>query len=1393
MTTFLYSELANGDTIEFDSRLDSLQVDTAGYSAADFSLTASADGTGIRFSNDSKQFTLLGTSLGGLSSDNITFSDGSKLVNAGVSNDYSSALTGTVHDDLLIGSHQQEIRLVATTADGVLSNGTENYPAVSADGRFVVFNSDASNLTGLPDNNGEDVFIKDLLTGTVVRVSENADGQDATDPDSGWASYDAVVSADGRFVAFQSYASNLVEGDTNGWADIFLKDLQTGEVTRVSTSTSGGQANTTGTSSGASISADGRYVAFVSGASNLVSGDTNAAPDVFVKDTVTGVLTRVSTTSNGGQANGGLYNYGSSDAQISADGRFVTFVSHSTNLVGGDDNGAYSSDIFVKNLQTGEIVCASTDSSGDFAYGEARNASISADGRYVVFESSADLLGDELNGHGSIYMRDMQTGTLTRVKAAGYEDYDFVQRPEISGNGRFVVFSTGAALVAGDTNEVADVYVKDVVTGEVALVSRGADGAYANDASSMAHISVDGSTIVFRNDGSGLTEDDPAYTDVFVVTNPLYSRTLSGGEGNDTYVVDNAADRVVEQANQGNDAVRSSISYALTANVERLVLSGSDAIDGTGNSLANRISGNGAANAINGGLGADTMLGGGGDDIYTVDNSGDVVTESAGGGTDSVRSSVSLVLSSEVENLTLSGSANLNGTGNASANRISGNAGNNILNGGAGSDTVTYFTATAGVTVDLSASGVQATGGAGNDTLLSFENLTGSAYADRLTGTAAANSLDGGVGIDTMNGGAGNDTYTVDNAGDLTLELADGGVDLVRSSVGFTLQANVEQLTLTGVAAISGTGNSLANTLTGNAALNTLTGGAGNDTLDGGVGQDTLSGGSGDDVYVVDNSGERTIEVAGGGIDTVQSSVSFALQAEVEKLTLTGSSAINGTGNGLANTLVGNGMANVLDGGSGVDTMTGGAGNDTYIVDNAADKLVEAAGDGSDLVKSSISLTLQAEFEKLTLTGGSAINGTGNSLANALTGNAAANTLNGAAGADTMTGGAGNDTYIVDNTGDQAIEVYGGGVDLVQSSVNFTLKAEVEKLTLTGTSAINGTGNSLANTITGNAAANVLNGAAGGDTMIGGAGDDIYVVDDWDDQIVETSGGGTDTVHSSNSFTLQSNVENLTLTGNWSVDGTGNALANVITGNSQSNVLDGGAGADTLTGGSGGDTYIVDNVGDKVVEAGGDGYYDSVLSSVSFTLQSELEELDLTGWAAINATGNSLDNIITGNDSANVINGAAGADVMIGRGGADTFAFTSPLASDLILDFETGIDQIRISQTAIRVGDGDTSVEGAVTISGPNGFATSAELVMVTDDIGGNIDISSASAAIGHADSAYKVGDTRLFIVDNGVDSAVYLFKSANADATVTANELTLVTTLDYAAYTVTTDYVFGA
>jgi Ca2+-binding RTX toxin-like protein len=231
---------------------------------------------------------------------------------------------------------------------------------------------------------------------------------------------------------------------------------------------------------------------------------------------------------------------------------------------------------------------------------------------------------------------------------------------------------------------------------------------------------------------------------------------------------------------------------------------------------------------------------------------------------------------------------------------------------------------------------------------------------------------------------------------------------------------------------------------------------------------------------------------SGGGIDSVQASVSTTLAANVENLLLTGSAAINGTGNGLANRLAGNGSNNRLDGGTGADTMTGGAGNDSYIVQNGADVVVELAGGGTDSVSTSVSYSLSAEVEHLLLTGSNNSTLTGNSLANRITGNGGNNKLDGGSDADTLTGGAGNDSYLVQNSGDLVVELAGGGYDSVSSSIGYTLPAEIERLTLTGSGDGHGSGNGLHNTITGNSGDNKLRGSTGNDTLTGGGGADIF-------------------------------------------------------------------------------------------------------------------------------------------------------------------------------------------------------------------------------------------------------------------------------------------------------------
>jgi Ca2+-binding RTX toxin-like protein len=762
---------------------------------------------------------------------------------------------------------------------------------------------------------------------------------------------------------------------------------------------------------------------------------------------------------------------------------------------------------------------------------------------------------------------------------------------------------------------------------------------------------------------------------------------LLGGPGDDAYLVDHPGDVVTELAGQGIDTIGSTITLTLGFQVENLVLNDSANLNGTGNELVNNLTGNFGNNVLDGRAGADIMAGLDGNDTYIVDNAGDTVVEEDNSGIDTVRQSVNHAgsLANNVENLTLTGAASINAEGNELANRIIGNGGANFINGWVGADIMSGGAGNDTYGVDDIHDLIIELPGGGIDTLHVFPNIsitlpanvenlaiiypfdnpvnaTGNTLANVLIGNVGINILDGKAGADTMRGAGGNDIYIVDNVGDMVIELAGQGLDTIRSSLTRILPANVEDLNLLGTASINATGNSLANSLTGN---------SGNNVLDGGANDDSLAGGKGNDTYIVDDLNDRVIETNGQGLDTVRTAVSLPeLAANVENLVLTGGSSIAGIGNALANALTGNSGHNLLDGQAGNDAMRGGFGNDIYVVDAAGDTVLEAFGQGTDTVRSLVTKILAANVENLLLLDGLnpdnplKINGTGNTLVNTLAGNAGDNVLDGGAAADTMKGGAGNDTYKVDSAGDKTIEGGGQGIDSVQASVSFTLAVNLENLALTGTAVINGTGNTLANLLIGNAASNVLDGLGGADTMKGGAGHDTYKVNSAGDVVIEGSGQGTDWVQASVSFALAGNVEHLTLIGTANLAATGNALANTLTGNIGGNLLDGKAGNDTMKGGAGNDTYVVDAF-DLVVEAAGQGI-DTVKSSITKALASNVENLELTGILGINGSGNALANILTGNAASNILDGLAGADTMKGGAGHDTYRVDN--AGDTVIE-----------------------------------------------------------------------------------------------------------------------------
>lgn len=587
-----------------------------------------------------------------------------------------------------------EISRVSTNGSGVQTEKycTNSQASLSSNGNLLVFSSNAGNLVSNDQNYHYDVFVKDLSTGTVSLVSASAAGT----PNNGSNTTMGSLSSDGRYVAFTSDATNLVTGDTNGKVDLFIKDLVTGGIQRVSVEVSGTQGNNDSFRPG--FSPDGKYVLFESYADNLVAGDTNTSCDVFLKNLTTGAVTLVSTDANGVKGNSS-----STHAQFSANGNYVVFESTAANLVSGDTNSAY--DIFVKNLATGAIQLASSSVAGSQGNSGSQGASISSDGQHVAFLSTSTTLVSENTNHvRSVFVKNLTTGAIQLVStsADGIQGNNSCSMCMISDDGRYVAFvSDSDNLVAGDTNNKSDVFIKELATGAIQRVSTSAAGVEGNayTGADTLKFSADGKYLVFSSGSTNLVEGDTnSGYDIFRITNPLWSSTSSNvvGTGNNDTLNGTTANDLIQGLN-GNDGLNG--------------LAGNDTLEGG--------SGN---DTLNGGTGQDSMTGGSGNDTYVVDRSGDKVIELASGGNDGVKASISLTLANNVENLILTGTGNINGAGNASANILTGNSAANMLKGLGGND--------------------------------------------RLLGNAGNDVLDGGVGNDTLSGGAGADKFDFSTATD---------------------------------------------------------------------------------------------------------------------------------------------------------------------------------------------------------------------------------------------------------------------------------------------------------------------------------------------------------------------------------------------------------------------------------------------------------------------------------------------------------------------------------------------------------------------------------------------------------------------------------------------------
>ena len=475
------------------------------------------------------------------------------------------------------------IQRVSVGAGGIEANDSSFNASISGDGRYVAFLSFASNLIEGDTNGYSDIFVYDRQTNTTQRVSVGVGGIQAND-----SSYFASISGDGRYVAFQSDASNLVAGDTNRSNDIFVYDRQTNTTQRVSVGTEGIQANDN--SWNASISADGRYVAFESSASNLVAGDTNNNTDIFVYDRQTNTTQRVSVGAGGIQADGGSF----FPPSISGDGRYVTFQSDASNLVVGDTNNRV--DIFVYDRQTNTTQRVSVGAGGVEGNAPHINPSISADGSYVTFESSAsNLVPGETNNNSAIFGVELNTNTPP------------VANPDtVSATPNTALNIPVATLLSNDTDANNDPLtltgVSNFTEGTAVLNNNGTPSNSADDFITFTPNSGFSGNASFNysiSDGKGGSSSATVTVAV--------GGTQNGGSGNDTLIGTAGNDSL--NGSSGNDTV-----YGNAGNDTLIGGNGSDLLfGGAGNDLLN--GGNGT-DTLRAGLGNDTLIGGLGADVF---------------------------------------------------------------------------------------------------------------------------------------------------------------------------------------------------------------------------------------------------------------------------------------------------------------------------------------------------------------------------------------------------------------------------------------------------------------------------------------------------------------------------------------------------------------------------------------------------------------------------------------------------------------------------------------------------------------------------------------------------------------------------------------------------------
>ena len=1024
----------------------------------------------------------------------------------------TGGLTAVYRKDLITGA----VTLVSAAGDGTSADATAQRPSVSADGRYVVFESRATNLLAGVTGVQSHIFRKDLATGTIELVSSTA----GTNPEQGnqW-SFLAQISDDGRYVSFVSHATNLVAGDANLRSDVFRKDMVTGEVKLVSVLADGTQGNNSVDT--AQMSGDGRYVVFDSYATNLVAGDVNGSSDVFIKDLITGDLTRVSAKSDGSGSNGGSYY-----PQISANGRYVVFTSEATDLATGADNGFYQ--VFRKDLVTGEIVLVSrAGNAGPQGSEDSDNASISADGRYVIFESYADnLVAGDTNEATDIFRKDLLTGDIVRLTspfaARGFEEANrdtmsghvsgngnFLvfqssatnlvedvfgslsvfrknlntgaiervafslddmpaggQFSEITDDGRYVVFESSASnLVTGDVNGAVDIFRTDMQTGTTEIVSASGNTAQSQGAKSSggAHVDGSGRYVVFESASANLISgDSQTFIDIFrkdMVTGDLVriSTSLNGtsaanGESygsnissDGRYVVftSDATDLVVGDANGKTDIFLTDMQTGVTA----LVSKDAALVQANAVSFTPDVSDDGtfvvfASNAGNLVAGDTNMsrdifrknvLTG---ELLRVSVAGDAGQTQANDQSDSPRISDDgrfVLFQSRASNL-VAGDTNVEAdlfvkdlqTGNIT--RVSTSSSGAQANAGSGNGKISADGRY--VTFESDASNLVAHDTNNNKDIFRKDLVTGETIRLSTTNQPAQGleqaddySYDASISPDgrfvVVQSYAGNlvpgdtnniaDIFLTDmNLLPYAAAIAESRFIQVALAVGASRTVSVawgDGSSSTAVPVNGGAAFAHAFATTGvkaatvsvqdgaltwsvayridlasgamtrdTAVADTITGGAGDDRLQG-DGYNWLAGRGGNDRYMIDDARDLVLEAAGDGFDTIDTSFSYELlgHAEIEVVNALGAAAIGLTGNAFANILNGNAAANRLAGGDGNDVLNGSGGNDALLGDFGNDRIygslgrdVLSGGNGKDVFVLDTRANKRTNLDKIT-------------------------------------------------------------------------------------------------------------------------------------------------------------------------------------------------------------------------------------------------------------------------------------------------------------------------------------------------------------------------------------------------------------------------------------------